>query len=102
VKRLVNPRLKLLDSQEESYVRIYELVKIIEEKKDYYFNIAKKLYDTLALEKVDPRTIGCMVGALSRGDDDLNKRLKSMNIGLDSAEANRIRDIVGMKVLEDP
>lgn len=100
-----DPKISVLEATEASYLRTFfneqELNTLIKEKHGWYAWLVE-VFKPLAVERVGPRTIGELIGVLARSDDNLNKRLQSRGIDLFSAQADRVRGLFGIKVLEDP
>lgn len=99
---MIDQKIYITSEEEKSIAETYDLDSIIEQKRDRYATIGKLIYDAMTGEGIHPRDIGAMIGILARGDTNLNERLDSRGISLLGEHANRIRDILGIIVLEDP
>jgi hypothetical protein len=78
-----------------------EVDKLILKKKTVYEKAVRGLLPLVDLG-VSLQAIGEMVGMLTKGDKDINKRLIGRGLGIFSQDADRIRDFFGMRVVEDP
>lgn len=98
---MIDSKENITSEEEKSIAETYDLDGVIKNGADRYTTIGKILCG-LTKEGLDLRTIGEMVGILARADTNLNKRMVGREIPLFSDRAHKIRDILGMRVLEDP
>ena len=99
---MIDPKVRITNQEEKSIAETYGLDDFIKQMHDRYSALGKVIYDAMTEEGVGLREIGAMIGILARDDTELNKSLLGRKISLFGNEVSKIRDIFGMRVLEDP
>ena len=82
-----------------------DIFEYLKHRKEYYHRIIKRLYNVHNLREIENeytlRCVGKGMSKFAEGDDEFHKLLRSLNIKPDEPLAERVKENIGIRVLEN-